>query len=100
MSRYRWMVSALVLVSFATAAWALDDILIADFEADDYESWTATGEAFGPGPATGTLPGQMTVSGYRGERLVNTFYHGDGTTGTLSVRHEARERRKRCRKRS
>ncbi len=38
------------------------DILIADFEGTRYGSWTATGEAFGPGPARGTFPGQMTVS--------------------------------------
>lgn len=39
------------------------DILIADFEGTSYGNWKATGEAFGPGPARGTLPGQMAVSG-------------------------------------
>jgi len=60
------------------------DILIADFESETYGEWKATGEAFGPGPAQGTLPGQMHVSGFKGKRLVNTFYKGDGTTGTLT----------------
>lgn len=60
------------------------DILIADFEGTRYGSWTATGDAFGPGPARGTLPGQMTVSGYLGQGLVNSFYRGDETTGTLT----------------
>ena len=60
------------------------DILIADFEGDTYGDWKATGEAFGPGPARGTLPGQMAVSGFEGRGLVNTFFKGDGTTGTLT----------------
>jgi fructan beta-fructosidase len=59
-----------------------DDILIADFEAETYEGWTISGEAFGPGPAKGTLDNQMGVNGYRGERLVNTFWQGDKTVGT------------------
>ena len=29
------------------------DILIADFEGTSYGSWTATGDAFGPGPCAG-----------------------------------------------
>ncbi|MGC8639818.1 MAG: glycoside hydrolase family 32 protein [Isosphaeraceae bacterium] len=60
------------------------DILIADFEGSTYGAWKATGEAFGPGPAQGTLPGQMAVSGYLGKGLVNSFFHGDHTTGTLT----------------
>jgi len=35
-----------------------------------------TGEAFGPGPARGTLPGQMQVVGFQGRGLVNSFYRG------------------------
>ncbi len=60
------------------------DILIADFEGKDYGAWTVTGEAFGPGPAQGTLPGQMQVSGYLGHGLANSFNRGDSTTGTLT----------------
>jgi fructan beta-fructosidase len=60
------------------------DILIADFEGKDYGSWKATGEAFGPGPARGTLPNQMAVSGFEGKGLVNSYYRGDDTTGTLT----------------
>ena len=64
------------------------DVLIADFESETYGEWKATGEAFGSGPAQGTLPGQMQVSGFKGKRLVNTFYKGDGTTGTLTSEAE------------
>ena len=61
-----------------------EDILIADFEGETYGEWKVTGESFGPGPAKGTLPGQMAVSGFEGKRLVNTYYSGDNTTGTLT----------------
>lgn len=60
------------------------DILIADFETRTYGDWQATGQAFGPGPAEGTLPNQMKVSGFEGKRLVNSYYEGDDTTGTLT----------------
>jgi fructan beta-fructosidase len=63
---------------------ARSEILLADFEKTNYEDWKTTGEAFGPGPAQGTLPGQMAVSGFRGKGLVNSFFKGDGTTGTLT----------------
>ncbi|MFI8321648.1 GH32 C-terminal domain-containing protein [Streptomyces sp. NPDC085529] len=58
--------------------------VLADFEQDGYGSWTATGTAFGDGPASGTLPGQHPVSGHEGSGLVNTFLGGDATTGTLT----------------
>ncbi len=68
-----------LLVSIAHA-----DILIADFEVDDYGDWQVTGTAFGDAPARGTLPGQMPVDGYLGEGLVNSFHGGDVATGTLT----------------
>ena len=61
-----------------------DDLVISDFEAEDYGEWQVSGEAFGEGPAPGTLPNQMEVTGYQGERLVNSFYGGDASTGTLT----------------
>jgi fructan beta-fructosidase len=60
------------------------DILIADFEGKDYGAWKTTGDAFGPGPARGTLPHQMEVSGFEGQGLVNSYFQGDKTTGTLT----------------
>jgi fructan beta-fructosidase len=77
-----WFASMLLCVRSALAA--QPDILIADFEGEDYGAWTVTGKAFGPGPARGTLPNQMAVSGYEGRGLVNSFYQGDDTTGTLT----------------
>ncbi len=76
--------AVVVLLSVATVGVAGEDILIADFEGEDYGQWVATGEAFGPGPVRGTLANQMEVSGYLGRGLVNTYYKGDDTTGTLT----------------
>jgi sucrose-6-phosphate hydrolase SacC (GH32 family) len=89
-SRHFILIAAVLTTSALRAA---DDILIADFEGDSYGNWTATGEAFGPGPARGTLPGQMPVNGFKGKGLVNTFYRGDDTTGTLTSPEFKIERR-------
>ena len=72
------------LCSLAVGQVAGGDLLIADFEGDDWGAWKVTGEAFGPGPARGTLPNQMAVDGFLGKGLVNSFHGGDGTTGTLT----------------
>jgi sucrose-6-phosphate hydrolase SacC (GH32 family) len=58
--------------------------VIADFEGKDYGDWKTTGEAFGPGPAQGRLGDQNPVDGYLGHGLVNSYYHGDASTGTLT----------------
>ncbi len=71
----------LVMTIVCTTVLAADDILIADFEGNDYGNWRITGQAFGPKPAQGTLPNQMEISGYRGKGLVSSYYGGDGTTG-------------------
>jgi len=51
-------------------------VVFADFEQDDYGPWRVEGEAFGSGPARGTLPNQQPVSGFRGKGLVNTYLGG------------------------
>ena len=82
-----------VLLSIALAACAggaqsqsapKGDIVIADFEGANYGTWAVTGTAFGMGPAHGTLPGQMAVSGFNGHGLVNSFNGGDTAIGTLT----------------
>lgn len=87
-----WFLAAL-LSSFIARPGVAQDIVIADFEEAQYGAWTATGECFGNGPALGTLPGQMHVDGFRGQRLVNTFLKGDGSTGTLTSLEFTLERR-------
>ncbi|MFF4017351.1 GH32 C-terminal domain-containing protein [Streptomyces sp. NPDC001843] len=58
--------------------------VLADFEGGTYGGWTATGDAFGTAPATGTLPDQQEVSGFLGSGLVNSYRNGDSTTGALT----------------
>jgi len=88
MKRLLLLATCFSLTLFALAipspAGADDDILINDFEAADYGDWKVEGEAFGTGPAKGTLGGQMHVSGFEGKGLVNTFLGGDRPTGKLT----------------
>lgn len=72
------------LVAAGRLLGAQPDLVIADFEGTNYGDWQATGTAFGPGPARGTLPNQMPVDGFLGRGLVNSYYGGDGATGTLT----------------
>jgi fructan beta-fructosidase len=60
------------------------DIVVADFEGETYGDWQVEGEAFGKGPARGTLPSQMKVAGFAGKGLVNSFHGGDKSTGKLT----------------
>ncbi|MDB5292517.1 MAG: sacC [Phycisphaerales bacterium] len=84
--------AAIVLLCCVTLR-AADDVLIADFEGPDYAGWTATGDAFGSGPAHGTLPNQQQVSGFLGKGLVNSYLNGDKSTGTLTSPEFTIERR-------
>jgi len=78
------LVSVALVATLASRAVAAEDVVLADFEATTYGSWTVTGDAFGPGPARGSLPGQMAVNGFKGQGLVNSFFKGDDSTGTLT----------------
>jgi fructan beta-fructosidase len=81
----RYALLALLLVAPSLRAADRADILIADFERDTYgDGWKTTGTAFGKGPARGTLPNQMPVTGYLGKGLVNSYLGGDESTGTLT----------------
>ena len=78
-----WLAATIAGAASEALGQTRDDIVIADFEGETYGAWRATGTAFGPGPARGTLPGQMAVSGFEGKGLVNSFHGGDASTGTL-----------------
>ena len=54
------------------------DILLADFEAENFVKWQSTGTAFGTG-----VRGNA-VTGFLGKGLINTFLDGDKSLGTLT----------------
>jgi len=78
------IIPILALLATLGMASAAPDVLIADFEQEDYGGWQATGNAFGTGPARGALSGQREVSGFEGKGLVNTYLKKDGAQGTLT----------------
>ena len=59
------------------------NVLLADFEGDDWGGWTAEGTAFGSGPARGALPGQAAITGYLGDGYASSFHGGDPALGRL-----------------
>jgi sucrose-6-phosphate hydrolase SacC (GH32 family) len=72
-----------------TLAFAPEGQVLADFEETNYAwlpggNWLVTGTAFGSGPAQGRLADQHPVDGFLGQGLVNSYYHGDASTGTLT----------------
>jgi hypothetical protein len=58
------------------------DLLIADFEGEDYGDWTVNGEAFGKGPARNGKTRNATA-GALGTGFVNSYIDGDGPIGSL-----------------
>ncbi len=81
----------LILVLPATAAFAADDIIVADFEGRTYgEGWKIEGNAFGDGPTMGAHNGARGLFGYRGNGLANSFclntdnYNNYKSVGTLT----------------
>jgi sucrose-6-phosphate hydrolase SacC (GH32 family) len=87
------LLAAVLAAIPAAPALAAPDVVIADFEGEDYGQWKTTGEAFGPGPVHGTLPNQHPVSGFAGQGLVNSYLGGDRPQGTLTSPEFKIERR-------
>lgn len=71
-------------LGLSTAEARGQDIVLADFEGTTYGDWSVAGAAFGSGPARGTLPRQMAVSGFLGHGLANSYNDGDQSVGTLT----------------
>src|SRR2546428_82015 len=82
MNRIRRMLVLTVLVSFSLALRAAsgEDVIIADFEGNDYGAWKATGTAFRRGPAHGPQLGQLEVENARGRGVASSEMEGDGPT--------------------
>lgn len=80
-----YLIGLTVFIALAVSAEELrQDLLIADFEESSYGQWNVEGTAFGEGPAEGSLPSQMKVTGYLGHGLANSFHNGDGSVGVLT----------------
>lgn len=77
--RYCICLALWVLTSCSTK-----DIILEDFEGDDFRWWTIEGDAFGDAPAAGRLPRQQEVLGFDGERLANSYHEGDNRLGRLT----------------
>ena len=60
------------------------DILIADFEGEDYGDWKVEGTAFGKRPALANVSPPNKVTGHQGKGLVNTYLDQDESVGTLT----------------
>ncbi|MDO4901699.1 GH32 C-terminal domain-containing protein [Actinomyces sp.] len=64
--------------------------LLTGFDADNWEGWTVTGDAFGDAPLPGAAPGQQALINMRGTGVLNSFYDAttgqgtDATTGTAT----------------
>ncbi len=68
-----------------------EDAIVANFEEGTYDNsqldkrpWKIEGTAFGDKPALGALTGQMSVSGFDGTGLVNSYLDGDRSVGSLT----------------
>jgi sucrose-6-phosphate hydrolase SacC (GH32 family) len=72
-----------IMTNYLQQGSGIPGVLFEDWE-NGYGDWTATGTAFGSEPATGSFLNQSEVSGFFGDRLVNTFIDGDFPTGTLT----------------
>ncbi|MBL9173796.1 MAG: glycoside hydrolase family 32 protein [Verrucomicrobiales bacterium] len=72
-----------ILIAAGGRVSAAEDILT-DFEGPDFGGWTVTGDAFGTAPATGALPDQAPVGGFRGRGFASSFHGRDKATGRLT----------------
>jgi fructan beta-fructosidase len=81
MMRIRLSTSILAAIAISLSA---ADLPVAAFDGPDYARWTATGTAFGDGPADKTLPNQMPVTGFTGRGFATSYHGGDDATGTLT----------------
>ena len=60
------------------------DIVFEDFEDVSFSAWKIAGDAFKKQPIKGTYKGQQKVSGFQGQKLINTFVGTDKAKGTAS----------------
>ena len=78
------MMGSFSVFMVAFSVMAAEDILIANFESENYEDWIVQGDAFGEAPVRGTYGYPMEIEGSQGVNYVNSYQNGDDLTGTLT----------------
>ncbi|MFY0599329.1 MAG: glycoside hydrolase family 32 protein [Cyclobacteriaceae bacterium] len=81
--KYQFWIISFALLLIACSPEKREDIVIADFESNQFDGWAASGSAFGDESAAGSVENQMPVTGYIGERLANSYHGRDNAVGTL-----------------
>jgi len=61
-----------------------NNIMLADFEGNDFGGWQVTGECFGSGPAHGPVGDQGEVKGFEGKGFLNTYHGGNEAEGIMT----------------
>ncbi len=75
--RHPGMTSVYMDVSPRSAPQEEISTVFEDFEDGTYDDWTVEGEAFGKGPATGTLTNQQVLAGWKGRYFINSYLGGN-----------------------
>ena len=91
MRRYLKVLPVILFLIFSCTR--RDVLTLSDFDSGTFGEWRVKGDAFGAVPATGSLPNQGKVKGYKGKGLANSFVNGNEATGTLTspefaIKHE------------
>ena len=62
----------------------IPDLILADFESEDYGAWESTGTCFTDGPARGGQLATLEIEGALGHGVASSELQGDGPKGTLT----------------
>src|SRR5436190_5801541 len=81
-------ISALAILAVLSASQCLfaasGDLLLADFEGENYGAWKATGTAFQKGPASGELLTKLEIENAAGAGVGSSEIEGDQPKGSLT----------------
>ncbi len=77
--------SLILLAAFSRLiAVSVDDILIADFEGEDFGPWTVSGVAFGTGPDRSGDESFPEVKGFEGKGVASSYFGGQRAEGAVT----------------
>jgi sucrose-6-phosphate hydrolase SacC (GH32 family) len=75
-----WLITLMGFVFTSRA----DDLVIGAFQGTNYGAWTATGDAFKPGPAGADSWTNLEIENAGDAAVISSEMEGDGPTGTLT----------------